>query len=277
MGKILFFLVVTILTSGLTWAQTGIGEKKAAVTAEMNKQLDYYQSQATRLSDRLKYYQKKTAQLSTNSRKLNRKVTKLSTGYRRLYIELDLLRRDSAQLASKLEEAIANNQRLIQSYESRVLGMSGELRTLRDSLTDLKVVKHDLEMIKSYMATTTLAPREYDQPLTKVMIVLKETFVRANSPYKIKYSSVKEIVLLETFQERRNAFLFFKRNISLLGEYKLVLNPNPFDDTRTLVNIQDSFQEKSGKNFVIIHNYNKESEAQTRLFGYMDGVLSRYK
>jgi hypothetical protein len=263
MNKCAAFLIVVTLTSSSVWAQERTSPKSdPAQVGELAKQLDHYQREAQRLS---KY-----------SRKLKYKVSNVSSINKKLLIRVEKLQGDSLFLTLRLDEALVNNKKLVQAYEARVKGMSGELQALHDTLDTYKVVKSDLEIIKGYISTLSLAPREYKQPYNKVLSLLLESFSKSPSPYEVKRNSEQEITLLEEYVEKRKVFFFINKTVNLQATHTLTFNPNPVNETKTLVKLHTNIQKKKGADLVQVDDNKAETKAENRLFSYMDKVIVQY-
>ena len=225
------------------------------------------------LTNRLAYFQKKAQYLAKRSKGLTQQVSKLNTRNRKLVLHVEALRQDSVRFKQLLEESYAENKRLVKAYELRIQGMAGELRALHDSVASLRVVKHDLDVIKGYFATARLAKREYDLPVDKVIQALNDLFIKQNSPYKIKSISDKELVITEDFTLKRQTLLFIKANVQMQGEYKLIMKPHPFDDDKTLVDLRDSLVHKRGDMLVTDNSSVDQLRAESRLFSFIDKAI----
>lgn len=204
------------------------------------------------------------------SKKLSRQVIKLDGRNKKLVFQVKKLQRDSLQLSKILENTLSDNQRLVKAYELRIQGMAGELRSLHDSLSDLRIVKRDLDLIKNYFSTARLAKREYDLPVNKVIEILNDLFLKSTSPYKVKSKSEQELVITENFVLKRQTLLFIKANIHMHGEYKIIMKPHPFDEEKTLVDLRNNFQRKRGNDFINDTTFTDYSEAERRLFDFID-------
>ncbi|WP_421826056.1 hypothetical protein [Larkinella sp.] len=233
-------------------------------------------SQVGVLAKKLDHFQKENQRLSRYSKKLKYRVSSVSTLNKKLTIRVEKLQIDSMQLSVKLTEALTNNQKLIQSYEARVKGMSGELQALHDTLSTYKVVKNDLEIIKSYISTLSLAPREYRQPYSRVLKILLESFSKSPSPYEVKRNSEQGMTLLEKYTEKKKVFFFLNKTVNLQATYLLTFNPNPVNDTKTLVKLRTVIQKIKGSDAIEVEDSKEESKAENRLFSYMDKVIVQY-
>jgi len=264
MSKYITIFLLVLLNFGFSYAQeANQSTKKPAESTIINKKLNYYQNESKRLS---KY-----------SKTLKSRVNSLSNANKRLTIKVENLQRDSSQLASNLEQALSNNQKIIQAYETRIKGMSNELKSIRDTINTLRAVRQDLDLIKNYISTLTLAPREYKQPYDRVVDILLQSFSRAQSPYEVNASSSQEMSLLENYKISKRAFLFFKKNSKVQAEYLLTFNPNPINTSKTLVKVQTNLYNKKGDSLTRLNDTNEKTKVENRLFGYIDKQILQYQ
>ncbi|QMW04409.1 hypothetical protein [Spirosoma foliorum] len=269
-----------VLSFTLLIALTGVAQAQDKAGSSSEAGLDWSKalkrgdnSSVETLTQQLNYYQKKSVYLSRHSKTLTKKLSQLDLKNKRLVFKVDELRRDSLQLRKILQDALNDNQQLVKSYETRIQGMAGELRALHDSLSDLRLVKRDMDMIKRYFDSALLAKREYTLPVYKVVQALNDTFRKANSPYQIKGGTGQELIVTEDFSLKRPGFLFLKSTVHIQGEYKLSLKPHPFDEGKTLVDCQPSFQRKQGKSLVYDSQYGDKVGTENRLFSYIDQAI----
>lgn len=251
MKKNVLSIVLLLVVANVAWAQDNDDPKVQSLTKELT------------------YYQKKSAYLTKHSKTLSRKLSKLDGKNKMLLFKVEELRRDSLQLYKMIQDAQQTNQQLVKSYETRIQGMAGELHALHDSLADLKTVRRDLDLIKHYFDAAPLAKREYLLPASKVADILTRNFTHEKSPYELKGSSSQEVMVSETFDVKRPAFLFFKSTVMMQGLYKITLRPHPFDGGKTLVDISGTLERKDGKterNDTIV----EKAQAETRLFSFID-------
>ncbi|GAB3273889.1 hypothetical protein GCM10027347_46570 [Larkinella harenae] len=235
------------------------------------------QPQTEDLSDQLNHYQKEAQRLSNYSKKLRYKVATVSSANKRLVIRVEKLKYDSLQLSLKLSDALTVNKNLVEAYETRIKGMSGELQALHDTLNTYRVVKRDLELIKGYISTLSLAPREYRQPYEKVLSILLASLSKSHSPYEITRNSEQEMTVQELYSKKTKVFLFINKSVNIQATHILTFNPNPVNEMKTLVKIRTLLQKKKGDDLIAMNDSNEESKAENRLFSYMDKVIVQYQ
>lgn len=252
MKKIVLSIALLVVMTHSAWAQ----DNEDPIVQSLTKELTYYQ--------------KKSAYLTKQSKSLSRRLSKLDGKNKMLVFKVEELRRDSLQLYKMIQDAQQTNQQLVKSYETRIQGMAGELHALHDSLADLKTVRRDLDLIKHYFDAAPLAKREYSLPASKVSDVLTRNFRQEKSPYEPKNSTSQEVIISETFDVKRPAFLFFKSTVQMQGLYKITLRPHPFDEGKTLVDVSGTVERKDGKTGRNDNTSDEKAQAETRLLNFMD-------
>ena len=226
------------------------------------------------LNGKVSYYRKKSVYLSKQTKKLSYQLVKLNNKNKRILFRVDYLVKDSLKLSQMLDSSYTQNTYLIKKYESKIQDMNNTLESLKDSMNALQIVKNDIGIIKTFLNKSQPDKKEYDLNKYDLLKILKDYFAKSSSPYELITDSDNQLVVSDTFNIEEKILLFFEKKVSVYGEYKINVFPNPFDKEKTTLSLSQSFRKKKSGQLILENDVINQTQKEKELLDYIDKAIA---